>query len=139
MTDRSHFTCACGETVEGDAVVDPTFVTRVEQHKMSHVALAFESKAPHTTPWLVIEHPVDEAPTALLETLEAIGWKSDGLPGVPPLDGIEETKLRKVGTDLFGGWNESEKRANMTQVRTTLRKHGFTRVPWTKLSWHDLI
>ncbi len=108
---------------------------------MSGVELAFESKAPHTTPWLVIEYPVGEEPTELLTELAKLGWEEDQrFSRLPPLDGRQETFIAPPkGSDLFGGWTLEEARKNMPPVRRLLRKHGFGRVPWNRLTLADLL
>jgi hypothetical protein len=38
MPDRSHWTCPdCGEEIEGEMPVDPSFGERVEEHERQHV------------------------------------------------------------------------------------------------------
>lgn len=107
---------------------------------MSGVTLAFESKAPHTTPWLSIEYPVGEEPTELFAELAELGWEPDGLAPAPPLDGIQEVYLKPPqGSDLFYGWKPAEAKKHMPAVRRLLRKHGFDRVPWNRLELADLL
>lgn len=107
---------------------------------MKGVSVAFNSKAPHTTPWLSIEHPVDAVPEDLFSALAQIGWAEDGLRGAPPLDGMQEIILvAPKGSSLFGGWTDEERRRNMPIVREVLRKFGITGVPWYRLSLEDLL
>jgi hypothetical protein len=40
--DAAYFRCVCGETIEGEAVVDPMWATRVAAHKATCVAAAFQ-------------------------------------------------------------------------------------------------
>ena len=104
-------------------------------------AVAFESKSPHTTPWLVLEYDVGQEPRELLEALAAIGWAPDGLAQAPPLpDGTYENHLRgPVGSSLFGGWTDAERSRNLYVCRATLRRFGFRRVPWHHLAHRDLL
>jgi hypothetical protein len=108
---------------------------------MKGVTVAFESKAPHTTPWLSIEYPVGEEPEELLANLAELGWKtSTRLRFAPPLDGMQEVVIEPpLGTGLFRGWKPEEARKNMPAVRRLLRRHGFDRVPWNRLELADLI
>lgn len=104
------------------------------------VSVAFESKAPHTTPWLSVQYPVGEEPTELFAKLAAIGWERDQFPSAPPLDGIQEVNLvPPTGSGLFGGWTEAEARKHMPLVRRVLRTEGFGKVPWNRLTLADLL
>ena len=107
---------------------------------MNGVTLAFESKAPHTTPWLSVEYPVGEAPEELLAQLSTLGWEDDGLRRAPPIDGRQEVALLPpAGTGLFGGWSEDEARRHMPAIRRVMRQYGYDRVPWNRLELADLI
>lgn len=108
---------------------------------MGGVRLAFESKAPHTTPWLSIEFDVDDEPTTFLQRLAAEGWEEDErYARVPPLDGRQEIHVGgPAGSGLFGGWKDQEKRRNMRAIRELLRNEGFVDVPWNKLTLADLL
>lgn len=108
---------------------------------MDGVTLAFESKGPFHTPWLSIEFPVGQEPTELIEALAGIGWKeNEQYARVPPLDGIQEVNIAPPkGSELFGTWSDEEARANMPVIRRLLRRHGFDRVPWNKLTLEDLL
>ena len=107
---------------------------------MSGVTLAFESKAPHTTPWLSVEYPEGEVPYDLLAALAQIGWVEDPLPRAPALDGVMETILEPPdGTDLFGLWTKDEAKRFMPEVRRLLRKQGFDRVPWNRLTLAEML
>jgi hypothetical protein len=103
-------------------------------------ALAFESKAPHTTPWLLVEHAEGDPPYQLFAALAQLGWTENEKADLPPFDGIQEVYLEAPkGSALFGGWEEAEARKHMPAVRRLLRKHGFDRVPWNRLELADLI
>ena len=108
---------------------------------MSGVTLAFESKAPHRTPWLSVEHPVNDVPSGLFDALDELGWKEDErMMRVPPLDGIQEVQIIPPrGTGLFGEWTDGEARHFMPEVRRLLRKQGFDRVPWNRLTLAELL
>lgn len=107
----------------------------------SGITLAFESKAPHKTPWLSIEFDEGSEPVALLAQLEAAGWKEDTrYRRLPPLDGRQEIHvIGPPGTDLFSEWNLQERRTNMRAIRALLREEGFREVPWHKLTLEDLL
>lgn len=46
MTDVDAWTCPeCGELLSGEAVVDPTFLARVEAHSYGHSADTFDAHA----------------------------------------------------------------------------------------------
>jgi len=107
---------------------------------MSGVTLAFESKAPHTTPWLSVEFPVGEEPVSLLTDLSNIGWYEREYPRTPPLDGWQEVCLQGPrGSGLFKAWTEEEARQHMPAVRRFLRREGFDRIPWNRLELAELI
>lgn len=104
-------------------------------------SVAFESKFPHTTPWLSIEFDVDEEPSELLSDLRKIDWLEDGrMNRLPPLDGRQEiTVLGPTGTGLFNLWTDAERRQHLPVVRRVLRRHGFNNVPWNRLTLADLL
>lgn len=108
---------------------------------MEGVSLAFESKAPHKTPWLSIEFPVGNEPVELIDELAKIAWVEDkSRIRVPPLDGIQEVQITPPsGTDLFLGWTPAEAKKYMPPVRRLLRRHGFDRVPWNRLELVDML
>lgn len=107
---------------------------------MAPMTVAFESKAPHTTPWLSIEYPVGERPADLLIDLAGIGWTENERFTLPPLDGTQELELSPpTGTAFFGGWTPAEAKRNMPPVRRLLRRYGFDRVPWNRLTLEDLL
>lgn len=107
---------------------------------MSTVSVAFESKVPHTTPWLNVRYPVDAPPAELFQALAAIEWREDGLRQAPPIDGELEIFLNgPKGSALFGGWTEQEKANLMPIVRGVLRELGFPNVPWNRLTLEDLL
>lgn len=108
---------------------------------MVTVTVAFESKAPHTTPWLSIEHPVGEEPEELLAKLAELGWKpSVRLQFAPPIEGRQERIVEPPpGTGLFTTWTDEEAKKHMPAVRRLLRRYGFDRVPWNRLELADLI
>lgn len=110
---------------------------------MEGVTLAFESKHPHTTPWLSIEWPVGEEPVELLAKLAELEWVENPLfeaRRLPPLDGIQEVNLSPPkGSDIFYGWKPAEAKKHMPAVRRLLRQYGFDRVPWNRLELVDLI
>lgn len=108
---------------------------------MTGVSVAFESKAPHTTPWLSIEINVGEEPTELIAALAELGWKEDErYPRIPPLDGREEIVVSPpMGSALFGGWSAAEAKKYMPPVRRLLRTYGCDRVPWNRLTVEDLL
>src|SRR5262245_25649698 len=104
------------------------------------VELAFESKAPHTTPWLAIEYDVGDEPAELLTELSELGWREDDLRRLPVLDCRQEGPLLgPQGSCLFGGWLPHAAKANMPPVRRLLRRYGFDRVPWNRLTLADLL
>lgn len=104
------------------------------------VTVAFESKAPHTTPWLSVEYPVGEEPEELFAKLAEIGWAQDRFAPAPPIDGIQEVHLvSPKGSDLFGLWTEEEARRYMPEVRRVLRTVGFGKVPWHRLTLAELL
>lgn len=104
------------------------------------ISVAFESKAPHTTPWLSVQYPVGEEPVELFAKLAAIGWKQDQFAPAPPLDGIQEIRLvPPKGAGLFFGWTDAEARKHMPLVRRVLRTEGFGKVPWNRLTWDELL
>lgn len=108
---------------------------------MAPITISFNSKEPHTTPWLSIEHDVDdEDVTELVDELGELGWKEDGMLRAPAFGGRKETVLNAPeGNALFGGWTSREAKANMPPVRRLLRRHGFDRVPWNRLTLVDLL
>jgi hypothetical protein len=107
---------------------------------MDAPSIAFESKAPHTTPWLSIEHDVDNEPAEMLAELAELGWKEDGMPRAPALGGRKEIVLNAPeGNALFGGWTMREAKANMPPVRRLLRRYGYDSVPWNRLELADLL
>ena len=109
---------------------------------MEGVTLAFESKAPHTTPWLSVEHPRDESPEELIGQLAEIGWRpSIALAFSPPTDDghVEQCVEPPDGSGPSGSWTQEEAKKYMPEVRRLLRRHGFDRVPWNRLDLTDLI
>lgn len=108
---------------------------------MAPITIAFQSKEPHTTPWLSIEHDVDdEDVTELVAELGELGWKEDGMLRAPAIGGRKETVLdAPEGEALFGGWTPAEAKKHMPPVRRLLRRHGFDRVPWNRLTLVDLL
>lgn len=109
---------------------------------MSGVTVAFESKAPHTTPWLSIEHPVGDPPEELFANLCELGWKRSMQIGFLPQgveDMVEQIMESPEGTGLFKAWTPEEARKHMPAARRLLRRHGFDRVPWNRLELADLI
>jgi hypothetical protein len=106
------------------------------------ITVAFESKAPHTTPWLSVEWDLNEDdPQDLFDSLAELGWKEDArFAGVPPIGDVQETAISPPkGSDLFGGWTEAERRERMPEVRRLLRTKGFDRVPWNRLTLADML
>ena len=106
---------------------------------MSGVTLAFESKAPHTTPWLSVEFPVGEDAYELLAKITGLGWR-ESQPRLRFHEGLEEVILDPPkGSGLFGTWTEEEARQHMPAVRRLLRREGFDRIPWNRLELADVI
>lgn len=102
------------------------------------VTARWESKYPHTTRTLVIEHPAGQPPKALLEGLASVQFKQ-WFANIPPLDGVQQVYLDRRGNGLFGGWALSEAAAFMADARTWLRAYGITRVPYKRRSAQELI
>ena len=89
------------------------------------VTAEFQSKAPHTTCWLVISYHTEAGPVQLLADLIFAGWKDDGtMKGVPPMaNGRTEKYLFKPGTGLFRGWTEEEQKTHLNAAKRVLRRH----------------
>jgi hypothetical protein len=106
------------------------------------ITVAFESKVPHTTPWLSIEWEIDkDDPQELIEALAEIGWAEDPrYRRVPPIHNMQELNLNPPsGSGLFGEWTDEERRQRMPVVRRVLRDKGFKDVPWNQLTLADLL
>lgn len=105
------------------------------------VTVAFESKAPHTTPWLSVEYPVGQEPVELFDKLKRIGWEEDTrFLRIPPINGVQEVKVSSPrGSELFGLWTKEEARRYMPEVRRVLRTEGFGKVPWNRLTLADML
>jgi hypothetical protein len=104
----------------------------------------FQSKHPHTTKFLRITAPANQEPKDLLADLAAAKWTEDSGLGtvnrLPPLDGIQEFIVAKLGTGLFGRWTPEEAVKFETEAAELLRKHGVKgKISYQKLSRTDLI
>ena len=97
------------------------------------------SKTPHRTSWLRVLYTEAEADdlAKLREDIKAIGWnRPDGFREPSPcfyidIPGIEgkhsETDINgPVGSALFGGWDDAERRKNLRVVKAFLKD----RTPW---------
>jgi len=116
-----------------------TFTETADGRYASELGLRFESKDKGTN-WLSIVHEEeDEATKAIVADFLASGWELPRFRGAPPLEGVTETTLSKKGTDLFGGWSDAERKANMKEARAILRRHGITGVDLHQLTWQECI
>lgn len=112
------------------------------------------SKNPHKTSWVRVLYTEAEAAefAKLLEDVKTIGWNPEcphGFRRAPPcfyieIPGVEgkhsEGDISSPrGTDLFGGWNDAERRKNLRDIKAFLK----TRTPWRitsrKLTLEDLL
>jgi hypothetical protein len=101
------------------------------------IGATFQHKERERTSMLSLTHRVGDPETeALCADLRAAGWDVEPSPA-PPLDGVAETGASKRGTDLFCGWTEAEREANMREAREILARHGFDDVPDHSLTWQD--
>jgi len=116
-----------------------TFTETADGRYTPELGLRFESKGKGTN-WLSIVHEEDdEATQALVNDFLAAGWEPPRFRGAPPLDGVTETALCKKGSGLFGGWTDSERKANMKEARAILRRHSITNVKLHRLTWQECI
>jgi hypothetical protein len=105
---------------------------------MKILKIRFESKSPHTTNWLRIDHPEGLSLQPLEGDINAIGWvRSPIAPS--PLNGVETVSFNRGGGGPFGGWTDHERPKIMLQIRRVLAKHGFTAIPVVKLTMADCI
>lgn len=113
------------------------------------VSLLFASKGASRTKWIEVTFPTDAEPSDMFDDLRAAGWVYDDY-GLPPTQARDDNfkslgyaeqfaVFTKKGTDLFVGWTDAEKTANMAEARSILRKYGFSRVPVWKKTLADML
>src|SRR5882724_8043383 len=133
MSDRPRWTAfarlGCSAAVErlssSSAVLSPPVLSQ----ETVMVTAEFRSKPPHRDCWLRL-HWEGPEPTALVDALEATGWRRcyrqplARLPGQP--DGRDFEKPR---SGQLHDWTRAERKANLAQARRILRRHGLTQVP----------
>lgn len=95
---------------------------------------------PRSTTWaLELKFPTGNPPTVLLADLAKIGWMPDPLPGVPPLNDINEQDIvGPRGTGLFGSWTKAEERTHTNAVLGVMAKHEIP-CPKERLKWGDCL
>lgn len=105
--------------------------------------LAYVSKAPHKTWWLMLAFHETDKPDRLLADLAKAGWAQrwgkPGIPQLPALNGVLQVEFNSPGTGIFGEWLPKERESALSKCRKVLDHHGHSAVPYHKLELSDCL
>lgn len=117
--------------------IDYVMQKHVEETKQP--MLAYVSKAPHKTWWLMLAFHETDKPDRLLADLTKAGWTESNYAGASACNGVLMTNINCPGTDLFQGWLPKERESALSKCRKVLDRHGHSAVPYHKLELSDCL
>ena len=89
------------------------------------------AKPPGKTFEILLAVDADEEPRALLEALEAMGFRRAAANVYTHGEGkkVLDLRYKKAGTDIFEGWKDTEKEANLKEMEQIFSNVGITIKP----------
>jgi hypothetical protein len=94
-------------------------------------AVDVAAKPPGKTFEIFLAVDAENEPSSLLEALEALGFQKALASAYTHNDGkkVLDLRYRKTGTDIFQGWKDEEKEANLRGIEQVFSQFGMVLKP----------